>query len=109
MRLVLSQRAPGPETCAKWNGVAPTSPPQGLPTGTYDRHEAQVHWLHGEDADAAFERIRTQLFAYDIFPPNLVRFVLCPGRTIEAGGLIVQRAGLGPLRLESAVSVVEVW
>jgi uncharacterized protein (UPF0548 family) len=54
-------------------------------------------------------RIRRQLFAYDIFPPSIVRFILCPGPTIEVGRLIVQRAGVGPIRLESAVRVVEVW
>jgi uncharacterized protein (UPF0548 family) len=75
----------------------------------YDRYEAEVHRRRGEDADAAFDRIRRQLFAYDIFPPKLIRFVLCPGRTVELGGLIVQRAGFGPIRLESAVRVVDVW
>jgi uncharacterized protein (UPF0548 family) len=89
--------------------MAATSPPEGLPTGIYDRHQAQVHCLPGEDADAAFDRVRRHLFAYDIFPPKLIRFVLCPGPNIETGGLIVQRAGVGPLRLESAVRVVEVW
>jgi uncharacterized protein (UPF0548 family) len=62
-----------------------------------------------ESADAAFERIRAQLFAYNIFPPSLISFALCAGRKIELDGLIVQRAGVGPIRLESAVRVVDVW
>ena len=109
MRLVLSQQPPGPETCARWHDAPATSPPEGLATGVYDRYEAHVHCRPGESADAAFERIREQLFAYDIFPPSLIRFALCSGRRIELDGLIVQRAGVGAIRLESAVRVVEVW
>jgi uncharacterized protein (UPF0548 family) len=109
VRLVLSSRTPGREACTRWNDAAPTSPPEGLPTGIYDRHQAHVRLLNGEDADTAFGRIRTRLFVYDIFPPNLIRFVLCPDRAIESDTLIVQRAGIGPIRLESAVRVVETW
>ena len=109
MKLVLSRRTPGPDACTRWNDAAPTSPREGLPTGIYDRHQAHVRLLNGEDADAAFVRIRTRLFVYDIFPPNLICFVLCPERAIEPDSLIVQRAGIGPLRLESAVRVVETW
>jgi len=109
MRLVVSRQTPGSEACARWDEAAPTSPPEGLPTGIYDRHQRQVRLLDGEDPDAAFDRIRTQLFAYDIFPSNLIRFVICPGRTVEPGAPIVQRAGVGPIRLESAVRVVDAW
>ena len=109
MKLVLSSRGPGPAACTRWNDAAPTSPPEGLPTGIYDRHQAHVRLLQGEDADAAFDRIRTRLFAYDVFPPSLIHHVLCPDRVIEPESLIVQRAGIGPIRLESAVRVVETW
>jgi uncharacterized protein (UPF0548 family) len=109
MGIVLTVRKPGPEECARWAAVAPTSPPEGLPTGVRDLHEAEVQRQRGEDGDVAFERIRARLFSYDIFSPNLVRSVICPGPTIERGTLIVQRGGVGPLRLESAVRVVEVW
>jgi uncharacterized protein (UPF0548 family) len=109
MRLVLSRQPPGPEACARWLDAPATSPPEGLPTGIYDRYEAQVHCRRGESADAAFERIRGRLFAYDIFPRSLIRFALCSGRRIELDGLIIQRAGVGPIRLESAVRVVDLW
>ena len=109
MGILLALQAPGPEACAKWNAIPATSPPEGLPTGIYDLHEAEVQCQHGEDADATFDRIRTRLFAYDIFPLHLVRHAVCPGPMIEHGSLIVQRVGVGPLRLESAVRVVDVW
>jgi|ERR1022692_2603824 uncharacterized protein (UPF0548 family) len=109
MGIVLALRPPGPEACAKWNAVEPTSPPEGLPTGVFDVHQAAVQHQQGEDAEAAFERIRDRLFAYDIFPPKLIRHAICPGPAIERGTLIVQQVGIGPLRLESAVRVVDVW
>jgi uncharacterized protein (UPF0548 family) len=109
MRLVLSRRPPGPKECAWWLGKPASSPPEGFPTGMYDRHESSVHCRRDESADAAFERIREQLFAYDIFPATLMHFAFCPGNRIELHGLIVQRAGIGPIRLESAVRVVDVW
>ena len=68
-----------------------------------------MHLHENEDADAAFERIRARLFAYDIFPSRVMRNVICPGPAIERGTLIVQQVGIGPLRLEFAVRVVEVW
>jgi len=109
VRLLLSRQWPGPAACARGHDAPATSPPEGLSTGVYDRYEAQVLCRRDESADAAFERIRGQLFAYDIFPPSLMRFALCSGRSIVLGGLIVQRAGVGPIRLESAVRVVDVW
>ena len=59
-----------------------------------------MHCRRHESGDAAFERVRAQLFAYDIFSPSLMRFSLCSRGRIELGGLIVQRAGVGPIRLE---------
>ncbi len=109
MRIVLAVRPPGPDACIRWEKVKPTSPPAGLPTGTYDIHEAEVRCLPREGADAAFERTRARLLAYDIFPPRLIRHTICPGPEIERGSLIIQQVGFGPLRLESAVRVVDVW
>jgi len=109
MGIVLAMRPPGPEACARWNSVEATSPPEGLATGVYDVHQAEVHFQQDQDAEAAFERIRGRLFAYDIFPSQVMRHVTCPGPAIERGTLIVQQVGMGPLRLESAVRVVEVW
>ena len=109
MGIVVAVRAPGLEACAKWKAVEPTSPPEGLPTGIYDMHQAPVHLQQNEDADAAFERIRARLFVYAIFPSRVMRNVICPGPAIERGTLIVQQVGIGPFRLESAVRVVEVW
>jgi uncharacterized protein (UPF0548 family) len=109
VRLVLSRREPGPKACARWQDKPATSPPEGLPTGIYDHYEAKLHRRRDESPDEAFERIRAQLFAYDIFSPSLMRYSLCSGDRIELDSLIVQRAGVGPIRLESAVRVVDIW
>lgn len=62
-----------------------------------------------ETPTAAFERVRGRLLAYDIFPPALVRYVICPEPPIRTGATIVQRVQLGILALEAAVRVVDAW
>jgi uncharacterized protein (UPF0548 family) len=109
VRIAFTRRAPNREICDRWSGAPATSPPDGLPTSTHERYESVVELRTGEDADAAFDRVRARLFAYDIFSPRLVRFVLCPNGIVELDALIVQHVGVGPIRLESAVRIVDVW
>jgi hypothetical protein len=54
-------------------------------------------------------RLRSRLLSYDIFPPRFLRFVICPPGELVVGSVIVQRVGFGPVALESAVRVVDVW
>lgn len=109
MRLIVSGQPPDPNACARWAGAVPTSPPEGPPASVVDRHQADVRLLPGEDRDAAFERIRGRLFAYDIFSPRLMHFAVCPSGPIAPQTVIVQRLGIGPIRLESAVRVIDTW
>lgn len=109
MRLVLSRQPPDSHALARWETAPATSSAEGFPDSPLDTHEAPVRLLAGEEPDAAFERVRHRLFAYDIFPPNLMRFAMCPPAPTGPGTLIVQRVGFGPLRLDAAVRVVESW
>jgi uncharacterized protein (UPF0548 family) len=56
-----------------------------------------------------FEVVRDRLFAYDIFPPRVIRFGLCPEGPLSKGTTIVQRVRLGPISLEMAVRVIAAW
>jgi uncharacterized protein (UPF0548 family) len=108
MRLVISKWPPDERACARWDRALPTSPPEGPPNATLDRYVGEVRLLPSEDAEAAFKRVRARLFAYDIFPPRLMRFVVCPPGPLSEGALVVQRVG-SRLTVESAVRVVETW
>lgn len=56
-----------------------------------------------------YARVRDRLLAYDVFPPTLVRYAICPAGPIRVGATIVQQILLGPLALEMAVRVVDAW
>jgi uncharacterized protein (UPF0548 family) len=109
MKVVLGAQRPAASRCRVWTRARATSPAEGLPSATCDVHRSRVQPLPGEGVDATFERVRARLFAYDIFPPRWVRYVVCPGPTISTGSLIVQRTGVGALNVESAVRVVTTW
>jgi uncharacterized protein (UPF0548 family) len=74
-----------------------------------DRYEARVPVATGDSPSAVFARVRDRLLAYDIFPPRIVQAAICPAGPIALGATIVQRIVLGPLALETAVRVIEVW
>ena len=97
------------KTCARWHHVPATSTIDGPPQAVPDRYEAVVQLRPGESPDAAFERVRDRLFAYRVFPPRLMRFVICPEGCLREGSVVVQRVAVGPLRIEAAVRVVERW
>jgi uncharacterized protein (UPF0548 family) len=74
-----------------------------------DHYQAQLSVEPGSAAVAAFERLREQMFAYDIFPRWFARALICPSGRITDGATIVQRVGWGPLVMEMAVRVIDVW
>jgi uncharacterized protein (UPF0548 family) len=107
MRLTLASASATP-AATRWQAAEPTSSTD-QPEGLHDCYEGQVQRLPGEDARAAFDRMRARLLQYDIFPPTLLTFTIFPPGEMGEGTLIVQRFGLGPVRLEFAVRVVEMW
>lgn len=109
MRLVVSRRPPEWDAPTRWESATATSSLDGFPGVPLDRHQATVELHPGEEPDVAFERVRGRLFAYDVFPPTLMRFVMSPTAPIRSGTLIVQRVGFGPFRFDAAVRVVETW
>jgi len=109
MRFVLFHHTPSPEACHRWAHAPSTSPSAGPPNGVFDHSEADVRLAASERIDAAFDRLRSRLLSYDIFPPRFLRFVICPPGELEVGSVIVQRVGYGPIALESAVRVVDIW
>jgi uncharacterized protein (UPF0548 family) len=106
---VLGAATPEAARCALWRVMPATSPADGAPGATRDVHDAPVLRHAAEDPDAAFDRVRRRLFAYDVFPPRVVGFRICSGGTVAPGALIIQRVGAAALRVEFAVRVVEVW
>lgn len=74
-----------------------------------DHYQADVPIGTESTASAAFDRIRTRLFTYDMFPPWLIHHALCPPGPITEGTTIIQRVALGPIALEMAVRVIAIW
>ena len=109
MNVVRADRSPGPAACAHWSRTPATSPPSGLPNAGVDHYAAPVRVRPGESASAAFIHVRDRLLAYDVFPPALIRYAICPAGSIRAGATIVQQILLGPIALEMAVRVVDAW
>jgi uncharacterized protein (UPF0548 family) len=109
VNLAFSWRPIDPAACVRWNLAPPTSTPNGPPVAAVDRYEARVCAWPGERPADTFARVRDRLLAYDIFPPSIVRAAICPSSPITIGATIVQRVRLGPLALEAAVRVYEVW
>lgn len=67
-----------------------------------------MSFREAEAAAEGFERILDRLLVYDIFPPDVVRYMVCPGGRISDGSTIVQRIGRG-VAIEAGVRVVDVW
>jgi uncharacterized protein (UPF0548 family) len=107
MRITLAS-ASAPGAALGWQATKPTTS-IGQMVGVRDRYEGEVLRLPGEDPCAAFERIRARLFRYDIFPPAVLTSSISPPGEVAEGALILQRLGLGPVCLEFAVRVVEMW
>src|SRR5438093_9865428 len=109
MRLTVGGRTPNLASCAEWSRAPATSPPSGPAGAAIDHYMAEVQLRPGESPPAAFARVRVRLLAYDIFPSAFMRFAICPAGPTRVGATIVQRIQCGPLALEAAVRVIEVW
>lgn len=109
MKLVRSSSPLTSAACRVWAGKRLSSSPAGPDGATVDVYEERVPVAPGPGAAAAFEYIRSGLFAYDIFPPWFIHGVICPAGPVTEGALIVQRARVGPVAIEMAVRVIAVW
>lgn len=109
MSLVLASRPLDAASCEPWTRVPRSSPLCGPPDATIDHYEASAKIARGDTPAAVFARLRDRLLAYDVFPPGIVRAAICPEGRVAAGATIVQRIGFGPLALEAAVRVIDVW
>ncbi|HZU11929.1 MAG TPA: DUF1990 family protein [Chloroflexota bacterium] len=109
MRLVLTWRSPPSASCARWSSTPETSSAEGPANATVDHYEAAVVGRPGDSSWYAFDRARYRLLRYDIFPRRLIRYALCPPDTLREGATIVQRIVLGPVSVEMAVRVIDVW
>src|SRR5206468_3429359 len=81
----------------------------GPPNPTVDTYEARVTAGPDESPLTVYNRLRERLLAYDIFPPSIVHATIYPSGRITACSTIVQRVVVGPVALEAAVRVIEVW
>lgn len=103
------RRWPTAEEGQRYVGMPPTSDRGGPPRAKLDAYKSQVRIGGDESIDAAFERLRRQLFNYAIFSPRVLGYKLLPEDRIAVGCTVVQRLGVGAIFLESATRVVEVW
>jgi uncharacterized protein (UPF0548 family) len=86
-----------------------TSAPDGPPGALVDRYEAPARIGPSDTPSAVFARLRDRVLTYDIFPPHVVQATIWPAGPVTPGATIVQRILCGPLALEAAVRVIEVW
>jgi uncharacterized protein (UPF0548 family) len=101
----LTHRAPF--ECQRWAGCSPTA-------ATADHigiHDVYTVPLLGSGNPASIvESARAVLFCYDVFPAHRMRHHVCTDDGIlRAGALVVQRLIAGPLAMEAAVRVAEVF
>ena len=109
MRLVLTSRPPNADSCIHWSRAPRTSPPCGPPDAIVDQYEARARIGPGDTPATVYTSIRDRLLRYDVFPPGVVQATIWPEGQITAGATIVQRIVLGPLSVEAAVRVIDVW
>ncbi|HEX6539349.1 MAG TPA: DUF1990 family protein [Candidatus Dormibacteraeota bacterium] len=107
MRLLFRRRPPA-RSALRWHGAAATSSIDRSER-RHDLYTGAVARLPQEDSLALFERLRDRLFRYDIFPSRLLSFALDPAPPLGSGTVIVQAVGVGRVRLEFAVKVIDSW
>lgn len=86
-----------------------SAPPEGPLYATVDHYKMQARADPDVSPSELFERVRERMFDYDIFPPGLIRAVICPSGSVARGATIIQHMVLGPVALEMAVRVIDVW
>ena len=100
---------PSAADCSRYVARSLTSSREGSASALLDSYRSAVRPRAGESTAEAFERVRARLFVYDIFPPRIVGYAVCPDGQVKDGAVVVQRLGVGPLAIESATRVVEIW
>ncbi len=104
-RLLMSQ-----VDCQKWARVILPVRDSDLKEKLQDRFSVTLGSADGQENQDLFDRATKELFAYHIYPPWRMRPTLCGSQgRIAKDGLIVQRILLGPLGVETAVRVVDVF
>ncbi len=109
MNLTLTHHPLDMALCERWSRAARTSSHSGPPNPTVDAYEAQVTIGPEECPLTVYNSLRERLLTYDIFPPNIVHATIYPAGRVAACSTIVQRVVVGPVALEAAVRVIEVW
>lgn len=108
MRLVPSWVARRePFVCDRWQQC----PPSANAADTDGVHDVYSLPLAGtEDAEAVVARALTVLLRYDVFPAYRMRHHVCTvDNKLRPGALVVQRVFAGPVAVEAAVRVTDVF
>ena len=78
--------------------------------GTHDLYEVHLPVTAGAGAATAAKSAAMALMRYRIFPPSRMRAHVCsPDERITAGVTVIQRVFIGPMALEMAVRVLDVF
>jgi uncharacterized protein (UPF0548 family) len=99
-----------PATCDGWTTARPTGSLEALEYDRVDRYSMTLHGLRDEEPPETFARAVDLLLRYRLFPPHRMEARVCTANgRIARNATIVQRVFLGPLAVESAVRVEEVF
>ena len=109
MRLFTRAKAAhSPIACAHWPACSPTVPADSR-EGVHDSYAIALT-VAGEDSGTVLEKAIRALREYRIFPANRMRHAFCPSaQELTSGTTIVQRVFVGPLAVEMAVRVIDVF
>lgn len=103
-----ARREPMDARRAQWETTSPSAHP-GDRQGRHDRYSIVLPGGDGADSPV-FIRATEVLRRYDIYSPRRMRSLVCSddGR-VRTGALIIQRIIFGPMAVEAAVRVVELF
>jgi uncharacterized protein (UPF0548 family) len=104
------QAAIAPFDEARWASRAFNLDPTAGRHGVHDEYSTQLPLRDGEASSAIWLKASDALLRYRIFPPDRMRaHVSSPDGVIRKDVTIVQRVFLGPVAMEMAVRVLEVF
>ncbi|RYZ01165.1 MAG: DUF1990 family protein [Myxococcales bacterium] len=108
MRLLPSSVARrAPIACETWESALPTASADER-LGIHDTYSVPL--LGAEAPGSLVARALAVLLRYDVFPPHRMRHHVCtPDATLRPDALVVQRVIAGPLAVEAAVRVTDVF
>jgi uncharacterized protein (UPF0548 family) len=96
----------------RWSSRQPTATLTDR-TGRHDRYSVELPMpssSFAEGTPSLLERARDALLRYDIYAPRRMRSAVCsPDGRVCVGALIIQRVCVGPIAVETAVRVVDVF